>query len=368
MMSSKRSWLGAALLALLMAVTGAVLLRGQSLALLGRALLQAKPQFILLGLGLMLVYVGCEALCTHQILARLGHRVPYRRCMGYSFVGFYVSSITPSATGGQPAQVYYMSRDQIPPAHGALNMMMIACCYQAATLIWGAGVWLLLPGLHDAMGGGMGLLLLYGGGMMVLLTLGMGAVMFLPNTARRFTTGLLALLAGLGIVRDLASAREKLERQLGEYARGAACIRANPGLTVRLLVLCLVQLGALFSVPWAVYLAFGLTGQSWAEVAGLQALLTLAVCNLPLPGAVGPAEGGFVTAFSAVFGSALVTPAMLVSRGISFYAFLALSACVALAVHLRTSREARQRAIREMKRGQTGLRTRAVHAYLMSAD
>ena len=262
MMSKKRNWLGPALLALLMGVTAVLLLKGQPLSLLWASLKRLKAPYVLLGLGMMLGYVGCEALCTKQILGRLGHRVPYLRCLGYSFVGFYVSSVTPSATGGQPAQVYYMSRDQIPAAHGALNMMLIAACYQTATLLWGGGVWLLLPQARKAMGGGLGLLLLYGMAMMVLLTLGMGLVMFLPSPARRFCGWALSLLAAARLVRDPQAAREKLERQLAEYARGAACIRQNPGLTLRVLGLCLVQLGLLFSVPWTVCLAFGVE-RSW---------------------------------------------------------------------------------------------------------
>ena len=125
-----------------------------------------------------------------------------------------------------------------------------------------------------------------------------------------------------------------------------------------------VQLGMLFSVPWAVYLAFGQSGYTWAQVAGTQALVTLAVCNLPLPGAVGPAEGSFVSAFQFIFGAALVTPAMLVSRGISFYTFLLLSAGVAVAVHLRTSREIRERTLREMTANSEKRRVKAVKRYL----
>ncbi len=82
----------------------------------------------------MFCFVGCEAMCSKLILARLGHHLPYRRCLGYSFTGFYVSSITPSSTGGQPAQIYYMSKDSVPAAHGSLNMMLIAVCYQVVTL------------------------------------------------------------------------------------------------------------------------------------------------------------------------------------------------------------------------------------------
>ena len=219
MMSKKRNWLGPALLALLMGVTAFLLLKGQPLSLLWASLKRLRAPFVLLGLGMMLGYVGCEALCTRQILGRLGHRVPYLRCLGYSLVGFYVSSVTPSATGGQPAQVYYMSRDQIPAAHGALNMMLIAACYQTATLLWGGGVWIFLPQVRDAMGGGLGLLLLYGMAVMVLLTLGMGLVMFLPSPARRVCGGVLSLLtAAIMLVLLLLLLRRIVRHPLGRTA------------------------------------------------------------------------------------------------------------------------------------------------------
>ncbi|MFQ8761635.1 MAG: lysylphosphatidylglycerol synthase domain-containing protein [Intestinimonas sp.] len=61
-----------------------------------------RPGYVLLGLGLMFCFVGCEAMCSKLILARLGHHLPYRRCLGYSFTGFYVSSITPPLREGSP--------------------------------------------------------------------------------------------------------------------------------------------------------------------------------------------------------------------------------------------------------------------------
>ena len=107
MMQGKKSWLGLLMMAALMCVTGIVLFRGQPVSLLWACLKHLNPWFLLLGLALMFGYVGCEALCSRLILGRLGHKISYGHCLGYSFVGFYVSSITPSATGGQPAQIYY---------------------------------------------------------------------------------------------------------------------------------------------------------------------------------------------------------------------------------------------------------------------
>ncbi|MCM1025038.1 MAG: flippase-like domain-containing protein [Roseburia sp.] len=368
MIKGRKAFLGLLSLVLLMALTGAILLRGQPLSLLWANLKHMDPWMLLPGLGMMFGYVGCEALCTRRILGRLGHPVPYRYCLGYSMIGFYVSSITPSATGGQPAQIYYMSRDGIPAAHGALNMMLIASCYQTASLIWSVGVWLTVPSIRRMTKGGLGLLLLYGACMMILLTAGMVLCMFLPGPARRVCGFILKLLTLIHIVRRPEEAQARLERTLNEYREGAECIRGNPGLAAQILVLCLIQQGMLFSVPWTVYRAFGLSGAEWLQVAGLQALLTLAVCNIPLPGAVGPAEGGFVAAFAAIFGEELVTPAMLVSRGISFYAFLAVSFAAAIAVQIRVSRQVRRRILKELSEERGGERVEAVREYLERTD
>lgn len=363
MRQGKKRYLGWLLLAAMMAVTGFVLFREQSLGALWASLKKVKLPFLLGGLGLMFGYVGCEALCTHQILRRLGHRTSLRRCLDYSFVGFYVSSITPSGFR-RPASAdilyepgLYTSSSWDTEYAAGIGLL------SDRHFNLGRGAWLFArrAGVFD---GGMGLLLFYGVVTMALLTVGMGMVMFLPGLSRRACRGVLKLLARLRILKKPDVAQEKLERQLTQYAGGAACIKANPGLTLQVLALSLLRLGMLFSVTWMVYLAFGRSGYSWIQIAGLQALLTLAVSNLPLPGAVGPAEGVFVTAFTAVFGAGTVTPAMLVSRGISFYAFLIVSFLVSLAVHLRLRRQASERCLREMAVSQPGSRATAMRSYL----
>ena len=332
-MSKAKRLTGGALLLALIALTFYLLLRNQPISQLLDVLGKIKPGYVVLGLGLMFIFVGSEAMCSKLILGRLGHPLPYRRCLSFSFVGFYVSSITPSATGGQPAQIYYMSKSGVPAAHGALNMMMIAVCYQVTVLLYAIGAAIAMPGMISAMGPGMGLLLLYGAVVMLALTAGMLCFMFLPNAARRLMNGLLNLGVRLRLVRNRAAAQEKLERQMAEYRSGAECFKKNAGLVPVLLGLNVVQLTALFLVPFVVYKAFGLSGHGAMELVGVQALLTLSTSSLPLPGAVGATEGGFVTLFALFFGASLVTPAVLVSRDISFYAFLLLSGFVTLGIH-----------------------------------
>lgn len=354
-MRSKRNWIGAAVLLGLMAVTFWVLLRDQPLSQLKAVLGQLKPGWVAAGLGLMLLMLCSEASCTRQILPCLGHKTSLRRCLGYSFAGFYFSAITPSASGGQPAQIYCMSKDGVPVAHGTLNMLLLAMCYQVVLLLYAAIAALVFPWLLKDMGGGMSLLLFYGILVNLGLTAGMLCLMFLPNAARRICSWVLALLVKIRIIKDKDGAAEKLERQMVEYRKGAECLRHNPSLIFRLLGCTAVQLAALFSVPYMVYRAFGFSAYGVLELLGAQALLTLAVGSLPLPGAMGASEGGFVRAFRLFFGAGLVTPAVLVSRGISFYSFLVITGVVTMALHLSYQRRsARQEVRRERPKAPGG--------------
>ena len=65
-------------------------------------------------------------------------------------------------------------------------------------------------------------------------------------------------------------------------------------------------------------------------MAALQAMVSLSVGALPLPGAVGVGEGGFLAAFRMLFPSQLLGGAMLLSRGISFYLFVLLTGAALL--------------------------------------
>ena len=341
-MCGKKGGWGLALIVVITGVMGIAALRAQPLPELTAGLSRLQLRYVLLGLLLMLCFVACEALCSRLILGGLGHHLSYLNCLGCSFAGFYVSSITPSSTGGQPAQIYFMRRGGVPVAHGSLDMLLIAVCYQVAALLYAGAAFALLPGVRTALGSGIGLLFLYGGAAMLLLTAAMLSMMFLPDAAGRLARGLLGVGVRLRLVRRPAQAGARLNAQLRAYRQGADCIRKNLTLVPLLMAVTLVQLTALYAVPYVVYLGFGLRGASFFELAGTQAVIAVAVGLLPLPGGVGAAEGSAASAFSAFFGPSLVMPAVLAARGVSFYGFLVLSGCVTMALYLKRPGERRQ--------------------------
>ena len=329
-----KKWLWPAVMAVLLALTARMVLAEQSPAQLLDALRRADPRWLALGFGLMGAFVACEALCTRLVLATLGSRVPFRRCLGYSCIGFYFSTVTPSATGGQPMQVCAMSRDGVPAAHGALDMLLVTICYQLASVLWAGAAVLFFPAPLNELGLGLTGLLVFG--LTVTLALTAVMVMFLacPAWTAALAGGLIGLAARLRLVRGPDAIRRRLDRQMEQYAAGGRLLRERPALLPRLLLLSLLQLTALYLVPWTVYRALGLSACGPLELAALQALMAVAVNLLPLPGGAGVSESVFLQSFALFFGG-LVSPAVVLSRGVSCYGMLLVTGAVALILHLR---------------------------------
>ena len=61
---------------------------------------------------------------------------------------------------------------------------------------------------------------------------------------------------------------------------------------------------------------------------GLQAMLYATVSGIPLPGAVGVSESGFMNIFKQIFTAETISGAMLINRGVSFYLFVIISGIV----------------------------------------
>lgn len=99
----------------------------------------------------------------------------------------------------------------------------------------------------------------------------------------------------------------------------------------------LLQRIALFSVTYFVYRAFGLFEYGVVDIIALQSIISIAVDMLPLPGGIGVSENLFLIIFKKIFKGSLIMPGMLLSRGISYYGLLIISAVVTLVVQIRYS-------------------------------
>lgn len=336
-MKGKANYLWFLLMAALLGWTVYTVLREQTPGQLAFALLHADWRFLLLGVGLSGAFVALEAGASWVVLRTLGSPQPYRRCLLYSCTGFFFSSVTPSASGGQPAQIYRMNRDGVPVVRGGIDMLLVTIAYQTAAVLFGVAALLVCPDLAEVLGGKVGVLLGIGLAVFIAMDVGMILFLFLPGPIRRLGLWGIGLFCRVRRGTDRQALEDRLAEELDHYGRGAKIIRSSPALLPVVLALIAGQLACSYAVPWSVCLSFHVAGVKFAQVFALQALCAIAVGYLPLPGSAGAAENVFLRAFTHIFGVGLVAPAMILSRCVSCYLPLIITGVVTAAAHFHRS-------------------------------
>ncbi len=326
-MNWKEMSIGLCLVALLAWFTFHVLLSDHSAQTLGSTFMRADIRFVSVGFACMFLFVNCEAANIRLLMRTFGKKVPYWRSLSYAFTDFYFSAITPSATGGQPMQLYYMVRDGFGAAHSSFSLLATAAVYQMTVLVYGC----VMVGANLSFVMGQGRI------MRLLLTFGVlvngfcsGLILLIILNGLLAEKTMLCIVGGLsraGIIKNRKRAVQKVEGLIDEYSRGGAYLRQYPLVVVRMFIHGAVQLTALYLVPYWACRALGISA-AIEDFLVLQAILSLAVTAVPLPGSVGASEGSFLALYRTLLGAGQSFSVMLLSRGISFYAMLCISGLV----------------------------------------
>jgi uncharacterized protein (TIRG00374 family) len=336
----KKTYWNLIFLVLIIGATGYLVFRDHSLDEVWRDVTSVNPFWLsmsalaslfssfLLGLAL---YISFRLLC--------GRQVTLSKSIGYSLVGSYYSAITPSSTGGQPMQLYHMCADGINPSFASLALLLVNVAYQLVVLLIPAVLSIFRFHLiMDNLGGFRWLLLL---GVLISLAwvLFLSFAMFNQAFAKKISYWGVSLLVRMKIIKDREKAIASVDRFLDAYRAGAAAFLKNPRILIWVVLIYTAQMCAQFSISYFVYRSFGLHQYGILDFLALQSVLYIAVCFLPLPGAAGATESAFLSLYQVVFPSGLIVSAMLLSRLVSFYLILLISAIVSIVMQLKLTRK-----------------------------
>ena len=302
-----------------------LVLKGTDIRTVWEALAGTSVPFLIAGILMAEVFHLAEGTNLCILLHSCGYSTTFWQGMKYAYIGFFFSSITPSSTGGQPAQLYAMKKDGIEIAHGTLALVGELASFQIAVffmeLMAAAAI------LQGKVRPTKELLVLAVLGFLIniLFITGLLSVMF----SRRLKDRLLRLLYGAVDrlpAKDKNKWREKLDEAFRDFQTCADLIRRKPRVMGKVLLVSLCQVICWFSIPYMVCLAMGENAAGYPRVFLLQTVLFMTTALLPFPGAAGISEYAFVRLFSDVITKNPMAAAALVNRGISFYCLLAVSA------------------------------------------
>lgn len=312
--------IGVALLLLLGIATVSVLRRELDLPLVLSLIKKADALRLLPAVGCMAVYFLLMAANIRNGLSIFSPQKGLGKPMKYTMAGFFFSAVTPSSSGGQPAQLVYMSGDGICLSHGTFALLLELLSFVSASV----GLGLAGGAVYFCEGGRLtGVLLLYicGFAINIAAIALICCFMFSAKVCRIICRLILRIGAVLFPKKNY---RYKILRSVAEYRKAAKYLKNNSGIFIKMQLTSLLQLTALHSIPY--FCCLSMTADiSWLTATARQALLYASVSSLPFPGAAGVTEGGYALLFSPLMSEDLLGSTLILSRVISFLLPLAVS-------------------------------------------
>ena len=114
--------------------------RNQNMADIAAAVKMMSIPSLVAAVALSVFYVAGEGSMICYLLKGVGDKAKLLRCITYSFIGFFFSGVTPSATGGQPMHLYYMKKDGHSISASTVVLMTVAVVYKFVLVVTGIGI------------------------------------------------------------------------------------------------------------------------------------------------------------------------------------------------------------------------------------
>ena len=306
-----------------LAVTMATLLfslfKETSLPQLGHIFSTLDPLWVLLAVGTLWVTWVLEGLCNWLLSRHLYPSWTYGRSFLIGITGIFYNCITPFSCGGQPMQVYYMSKMGMEPGKGAAIISAKTITHQVTMLLF--SLFLVVQELPFFLKNVPNLIwfTVFGLGTNILFIV----AVLLISVKPQFIFGLLrTCMNGLHKVHLLKKDPEALYqstvKHLISFQEGFKTMGRDWKLYILVCAITVVQLVLGSFDTYCIYRAFHLHGWSPWLIIAAEVFATMAVALVPLPGGSGGAELSFY-AFCKIFFGAVTTPAMLVWRLVTYY-------------------------------------------------
>lgn len=290
--------------------------------------------FLLLALVAIVIYWLLEAVSMQIFSNYLYPGFSFIKTCIVTVIGQYFNGITPLSSGGQPMQAYYYKRFGMPLSDAMTMLLCRFIVYQLTMTIYAVIVLILRfryftvtlrPLMYLVVIGFIGGLFL----MAMLL-----ALAFAKNTVTKAVLWLITVLANFNIIKDRDAARAEAQHQLEDAYNGTRILLKEPKLLLQVSGVTFVQLTVFFSLSYIIFAGFNLETHDYITVVSCQAFIYLIASFVPLPGAVGAAEGSYIMFFNAIYNApSIVALSTFIWRLFTFYLPIFLGMALTLMVN-----------------------------------
>ena len=304
----------------------------------GAYIANANPLWLAVAVFLMLCFIFFEGFALKIILKAFGYKRKTGSCIVYSAADIYFSSVTPSATGGQPASAFFMVMDGVPAAVVTLALLVNLILYTVSIMIVGILALLIRPSIFVHFNMFSKVLIVIGYVILALLAVGLVLLIRYEVILHKVCSSLINLLHRMHLLRRQEHWQAKLDRIIADYKRSAGMLEGQKRDIAKAFFANFLQRFSQICVPAAVALAKGHRLDQALSVWVTQVFVTIGSTCVPIPGAQGISDYLLLDGLGEMVGNDLSIHLDLLSRSISFYSCLLISLGIITFAYIRRVR------------------------------
>ena len=296
--------------------------------------------WIIVGLLVFDCNMIIDAVVTHIYLRAEYPHFRFLDSLKVAFVGVFFGAVTPSNTGGQPMQLYFLSRKNVRVGYGSACLTQKFIVYQIVTT--GFSIFAVIfkfDYFRTAFTNFWSSAFIIVGFVVQLAVTAMFLIVcFAENITRKLIRLIYKLMVAVKVIKEPRRKIMKIAREFKMFHFSNRTLMRDKKRLIKIFLLVMLQICCIMSVPYFIYIAFDMPAVAAAngmpvgnpfDFLCIQSFVLFTSNLVPLPGASGGAELAFSMYFGAYFiigGISKIKPAILLWRFITYYGAMLLTA------------------------------------------
>lgn len=283
----------------------------------------ANHLWIVMALLCFFVAIAFEARAYQEIIQGYQYQYTFKQSYKMLLITKFFNGITPFSSGGQPMQIYMLKKDGVRLTKATNIIIQNFIIYQAALVVF--GIIAIITNYYLKIFTEVTLLkqlVTIGFLMNTLVMVGLVIISFSSKFNHFMIQKGIVILSKLKLIKNKEEKQEKWREKVDDFHEGAEYLKQNKSLCIRAFIYNIIYLALTYLMPYFVIMALAKTTP--VEVTPLKIICSSAYVLImgsfvPIPGASGGIEFGYLKFFGNFISGSLLKASLLIWRTISYY-------------------------------------------------